>query len=370
MLVDFLFMLTLLLTGKCQREEGVQKAAVSLANSNISCSLNLNLGENCLERDEVKMEMKAVVEELKVQINNSINQMRHELNAQMQRISALETDRLIDLITLHSIGSFGNPALSCQDLPVGSPSGHYWTLGNDSIRLTQRRVYCDMTRRCCNQTGWMRVAYLDMTDPTQQCPGGFRQINSPKRACGSYRLTGPGCVSTTFPVNGTRYSKVCGRIKAYQDKTSEAFDPYLTQQLLSIDSYYVDGVSLTHGRPPRSHIWTFAAALDEVHSNSWVCPCTRPDLGFTGSVPPFIGQDYFCETGSRSKYQYIFHDQDPLWDGEGCGPQSTCCSFNNPPWFCKELSQSTTNDIELRICSDQGSNNEDTPIEMFELYVQ
>ena len=31
----------------------------------------------------------------------------------------------------------------------------------------------------------------------------------------------------------------------------------------TIDSNYVDGVSLTHGSNPRQHIWTFAAALDE-----------------------------------------------------------------------------------------------------------
>ena len=26
-----------------------------------------------------------------------------------------------------------------------------------------------------------------------------------------------------------------------------------------------------------------------------------------------------------------------LWDGEKCGLTSTCCEFNNPPRFCKEL---------------------------------
>ena len=232
------------------------------------------------------------------------------------------------------------------------------------------RVYCDMTKRCCNESEWMRVAYLDMTDPTQQCPDGFRQVSSPNRSCGR-QTAGPGCVSTTFPVNGTRYSKVCGQVKGYQDKTPDAFYPYSEGRATTIDSYYVDGVSLTHGRLPRKHIWTFAAAVDEVHSNYWVCPCTRSaDRRYTGSVPPFIGQDYFCETGSRSSYQHMFYSQDPLWDGEGCGSQNTCCSFNNPPWFCKQLPQSTTDDIELRICSDQDVSNEDTPIEMFELYVQ
>ena len=59
----------------------------------------------------------------------------------------------------------------------------------------------------------MRVANLNMTDTNQHCPSGFRLITSPKRTCGT---PGSSCVSTTFPVNGVKYSKVCGKIIAYQ----------------------------------------------------------------------------------------------------------------------------------------------------------
>ena len=31
---------------------------------------------------------------------------------------------------------------------------------------------------------------------------------------------------------------------------------------------------------------------------------------------------------------------DPLWDGEGCDETNTCCDFNSPPWFCKDLPHS------------------------------
>ena len=53
----------------------------------------------------------------------------------------------------------------------------------------------------------------------------------------------------------------------------------------------------------------------------------------------------------------------------GCGGTSTCCQFNNPPWFCKQLPQPTTDDIELRLCAN-GSyfNDEDIAIEQVELY--
>ncbi len=52
-----------------------------------------------------------------------------------------------------------------------------------------------------------------------------------------------------------------------------------------------------------------------------------------------------------------------LWDGAGCGPLNTCCTLNNPPWFYKELPEPTTNDIEMRVCKDQQSANEDIAIE-------
>ena len=61
---------------------------------------------------------------------------------------------------------------------------------------------------------------------------------------------------------------------------------------------------------------------------------------------------------------------DPLWDGQGCGGTSTCCSFNNPPWFCKQLPQPTTDDIELRLCADEPIGNEDTTIEIVDMYVK
>ena len=215
----------------------------------------------------------------------------------------------------------------------------------------------------------MRVAHLDMTDPTHHCPAGFRYIDSPKRTCGR---PGRGCYATTYPVDGISYSRVCGRIIAYQYYSMDAFAPYYySNRAVTIDGVYVDGVSLTHGQNPRKHIWTFANALDEVHSNPSVCPCTKTDTPFTGAVPPFVNGDYFCDTGSRYHFANQFYSEDPLWDGAGCGVTSSCCQFNNPPWFCKQLPQPTTDDIELRLCSDTGpTSDEEIAIEQVELFVQ
>ncbi len=268
---------------------------------------------------------------------------------------------------LPPLGTFLNPAPSCKEVPENNSSGNYWIQNTGTGYASLE--YCDMSRRCCNSTGgWMRVAHLDMTDPTQQCPTEFMEITSPNRTC--RRPGGGGCISTTYPVNGVSYSRVCGRIDAYQYSSTDAFRPYFNNRALTIDDTYVDGVSLTHGQNPRDHIWTFAAAADEVRSDGSACPCTKTDSPYTGVVPPFIGNDYFCDTGSRSTYANQFYSEDPLWDGAGCGDSSTCCQFNNPPWFCKQLPQPTTEDIELRLCADEHSVNEDTAIQFVELYVQ
>ena len=38
---------------------------------------------------------------------------------------------------------------------------------------------------------------------------------------------------------------------------------------------------------------------------------------------------------------------------------STCeCTFNNPPWFCKQLPQSTNADLEVRLCSSISASHE------------
>ena len=137
--------------------------------------------------------------------------------------------------------------------------------------------------------------------------------------------------------------------------------------MTTIDGAYVSGVSLTHGRP-RQHIWTFAAGIMDAHRGyDDVCPC---DASISIIIPGFVGTDYFCESGvnSGSPSSTSFHPDDPLWDGQGCGPSSTCCSFNTPPYFTKQLPTPTTDDIEARIC--QKDSIDDSPVELIQLYVQ
>ena len=266
-----------------------------------------------------------------------------------------------------------NPASSCQQLARDHPhaaSDYYW-VNNGTTQPV--KVYCDMDQHCCNSTGgWVRVANIDITDTNQQCPPGFnlrtdiRSVRSCNRSD-----TGLGCTPITFSSHSIEYSQVCGRIRAYQYSWVYAFWPYFSNRSYTIEDGYVYGMSLTHGRHPRQHIWTFASAYSEYYSNNLACPCTRTDQPYTGAVPPFIGEDYFCDTGVTATRRYpsfnVVYADNPLWDGQGCGPTSTCCSFNHPPWFCKQLPQPTTDDLELRVC---GQSNSNTPFDQIEIYIQ
>ncbi len=265
------------------------------------------------------------------------------------------------------LGTKEKPANSCKDLHKTNsktPSGYYWIKQSSGSPV---RVYCSMSGTCGNETGgWMRVANIDMRNTSQSCPSGLSLISSPKRVCD---IASTGCVSNTFSVQGFQYNKVCGKIISYHNKAPLAF----RHGSRGIDRDYVYGASLTHGQNPRKHIWTFAGAADETNSNYiFKCPCINTALT-SSQVPSYVGNDYFCDTAYSSYYwTYIPHPlqvSDPLWDGKGCGRTNTCCSFNSPPWFVKNLPSPTKENIEMRVCK-PGTDGGSTPLEIIELYVQ
>ena len=268
-----------------------------------------------------------------------------------------------------------NPAASCLAVfrcNAQLPSKYYWIRSSDGSTV---QVYCDMTRECsCNGTtfgGWSRVAYLDMRDPTQQCPPAWREITDPVRTCGRTNesiqtpLGVGGCSSASFSSYGISYSSVCGRIVAYQLGVPDQFLPH---SLHNLEDPYVDGIIISRGTE-QQHVWTFAVGISEDDVGG--CNCSDGNTTYTFG-PPFVGEDYFCESGSKIlNFAYIFYQDDPLWDGKDCGGiESECCEFNNPPYFCKSFPEPTTDDIEVTICGDQPLVDEDTPIQLMEIYVQ
>lgn len=167
--------------------------------------------------------------------------------------------------------------------------------------------------------------------------------------------------SVNYLSYGIPYSRVCGRIVAYQFGQTEAFNGGIR----TLDEPYVDGISVTYGHP-RNHIWTFAS----VRRSSGSCPC----IAGRTAAPSFVSGTHFCEVG-RDNNQFEFLDDNPLWDGQGCvAAFDNCCRDNNPPWFCRQLAQPIIEDIEIRIMGRVNQFNsleqEDTPIQIIEIFVQ
>ena len=189
--------------------------------------------------------------------------------------------------------------ISCAALPPFFSSGYYWVRASNGSAV---RVYCDMTRSCGGVTGgWMRVAELDMTNSSHQCPSGLRQrTDSNTRTC-VRDSNSRGCSSVIFSSATLEYSRVCGKVIGYQFASPDAFAPTGRPSNPSINTYYVDGVSLTHGSP-RQHIWTLAAAHNEDDGLHLNCPCTNSNTASQATQPPaFVRNDYFCDTGSSTR---------------------------------------------------------------------
>uniref|UniRef100_A0A1X7TEG5 Fibrinogen C-terminal domain-containing protein n=1 Tax=Amphimedon queenslandica TaxID=400682 RepID=A0A1X7TEG5_AMPQE len=161
-----------------------------------------------------------------------------------------------ELLVVHNISSpLPTSCKQIEDKNPNSPSGIYIlaTANGTSLYYT----YCNMEELCGSGGGWTRLAYLDMSDSTVNCPSGFRlyQLGG-VRVCGRPVANSGTCVS------------VCGRVTGYQYNSPDGDYPgtYLEESYGSIidpshtdiNSYYVDGVSITHGFPRQHH---FACAV-------------------------------------------------------------------------------------------------------------
>ena len=226
----------------------------------------------------------------------------------------------------------------------------------------------------CGDGLWYQVAYLNMSDSTQECPSNWMmEINAPVRTCGRPTSAGASCSGEYFSTRSLQYSKVCGRAIGYQYGDPGAFNLHRRQPANGPDDNYVDGVSITYGMP-RTHIWTYAVGVSEanLYNHSGNCPCSSPAATTNVFPPDFIGNNYFCESGNQDQTLDSisgFFGGDPVWDGDQC--EGECCSNGkSPPWFSVTLPNPISDDIEVRICGDEGTHNEDTPIQLLEVFIQ
>ena len=262
------------------------------------------------------------------------------------------------------------PGYSCADIYEKNPtcrgkSGHYLIKTND-LYLAQ----CDMENdyEAGKKKGWLQIADFDVSKRSK-CPDTEEwkktKVNDIEM-CRSVNDTA-GCYSAIFSVNGTRYRKIYGMVRGYQQGSTDSFDS--RQGHRSINTAYVDGVSITLGYP-RKHVWTYVVGCsdDDNHATS-NCPCAA----VPGPAPPsFVGEHYYCESGNRGAFEYNAHyTDDPLWDGAGCfHNNNNCCTNVGLPWFYREFPTTQNEDIEVRICTDQPYSDEGVLVDQLKLFVQ
>ena len=230
---------------------------------------------------------------------------------------------------------------------------------NNFINQVQIHIENLQIQVYCGPGQWYRVAYLNMSNDVEQCPSVWRQYNdSGVRACGRPESDKGSCPAAFYTTNSW-YNRVCGRVIGYQYASTDAFGMHGDHSII------LDGIIITHGVvTERTHIWSYVATLREgSESPPANCPCNDP--------PSFIGDNYYCESGNPNNnfmrgHLYV---NDKLWDGLQC--ENNCCTGSqSPPWFSVRLPAPTIDSIEVRICCDQPTDDEDTPIELLELYVQ
>ena len=284
----------------------------------------------------------------------------------------LQDDQLMEALSkIHQeLGPPGcNPPRnrSCQEILhcfPSAPSGyHEIRVPNGSLV----QVFCDMEgTNCGGQGGWMRVAHVNMSQSGASCPQGLTQKNmSGQTLCGK---NSAGCQGTFFSAQGLSYSRVCGQLRGYQFGAPDAFHNYNANPSLGLSDTYVDGASITYDTTVPKHIWTYATGGLLGSDCTSSCPC---NANSAVQVPLYVGSDYYCETGNNAAgFSHIFFHNDPLWDGQQCvGVEAPCCTHPNMPWFTKTLGETTTEDIQLRLCNNEGISDEETLLQFIALYV-
>ena len=250
--------------------------------------------------------------------------------------------KLANIIRSHHVFSSCN-SIKFFDFPFLSGAYNIGTSASNSS-LMNCSVY---TASSCNGISgqWRRVVYIDTSKENMKCPGTLQALANPS----SCRISGsqPRCSSVTFSSNNLPYSKVCGRIHAYYHGDPDGFAIFTTLRRASrnIDGNYMDGVSLTYGMGPRKHIWSFSATVGQSCSS-----CQNS--------PSFVESHYFCEFVTANPNTCPTYE---LWNGGN--------SCNDGDTFYRNLNISTSEDLEMRVCRDQDSNDEDILLSYVELFV-
>ena len=271
----------------------------------------------------------------------------------------------IDTCTSRYGFDVNNPGVSCADIYDNNPATHgksgYYIVKTNYCQV--HTVFCDMQLECSgHKGGWMKIADHDMSKG-DDCPKGWSKTKANSIDVCRPPSDNIGCYSTLFSVHNISYNKICGKVEGYQKGATDGL------RESSIDSTYVDGISITLGSP-RKHVWTYAAGLSDDYKGNHLdnCPCAKHR---GRAAPTFVGNHYYCESGNTGPYEIpSYYTNDPLWDGNGCLAGNNCCANTDQPWFFRQMVVERQDDIEARMCADQGFGDEGAVVKQIQLYVQ
>ena len=237
------------------------------------------------------------------------------------------------------------------------PSGTY-RIGPSQDNYSLMDCSTSTALTCNGLSGqWRRVAYLDTSQTNIECPGSLQATTNPP----SCRIFGnsPTCSSALFSSGGLPYSQVCGRIYGRYSLTPDAFDTFPVGRPNSptIDDNYVDGVSLSYGMNPRNHVWTLAATVPQFNRRMGCTSCKF-------SVPGFVASDYTCQVVTDCS---LTPSDDSACRLIEVWNDNNLCNGGNI--FYRNLTQTTTEDLEMRLCRDQEASDEDIFIMFIEIFV-
>ena len=107
--------------------------------------------------------------------NDSNNDILAKLNVTSSQLNdnTKKIDTLLDTCTTKSV-PVPLPT-SCKEIKTKWPNSTsgYYHIGHKT-ESQPSYVYCHMEELCSSGGGWTRIAYLDISDCTEECPPGFR----------------------------------------------------------------------------------------------------------------------------------------------------------------------------------------------------
>ena len=270
-------------------------------------------------------------------LSNSQTQLERKVDALINQVNNIQVS--IDNSNPENAFSPGFPELpsSCSIIQSSNPSSTsgYYFIKSDAGQL--RSVYCLQNNCGSFSGGWMRVAQLNV----QKCPVNLKSKTFRGITTCVVNRDEAGCVEVRYSVLNVRYSKICGRIRAYTIGTLDGFNG-IRQSFRdrSLTEEYLDGISVISSS--LKHVWSFAAGR---------CECSD------SNKPSYVDK-WTCDKSIGCRKGKLCNPL--LWSSQECGTQNS--------YFNKDLPDST-DDIIVRICRDQDRLDEDLGITTIELYV-